>query len=335
MIRYVGAELVSALFYGGFFLTKKGKRFMNKWGVIATWKMAYSGVMTAAEMLEGGVCAGNSMTEAIMDVENNPEFASVGYGGLPNSEGAVELDAAYMDGVNLHFGAVAAVQHYANPILIARALSEYRVNSFLAGRGAEQFAERMGLQKKLLLTEKSEQRWREKLDGFDEQFFSSYDGHDTISCVCLDMTGGITAGTSTSGLFMKHPGRVGDSPLIGSGLYADNCGGACATGVGEDIMKGCLSYEIVRLMSTGMSPKDAARTAYENFYKKYEGRIGKPGNMSVICMNSDGEFGAASNIRFPFVAANHENKTSFYLCERDGGRQAIARVSAEALEGID
>ena len=296
---------------------------MNKWGVIATWKMSFNGVAKAAEMLKNGEPAGACMVEAIMDSENNPGFISVGYGGLPNAEGVVELDAAYMDGTNLHMGAVAAVRNYANPILIARALSDNKINAFLVGKGAEQFAEQMGLPKKRLLTAQSKKMWLEALENFDNESFSSYEGHDTVGCICLDIAGGLTAGTSTSGLFMKHSGRVGDSPLIGSGFYADSIGGACATGVGEDIMKGCLSYEIVRQMASGMKPADAARTAFESFIKKYEDKIGKPGNMSVICMNSDGEFGAATNVTFPFAAGNHDKGPSLYICERDGGKQNI------------
>lgn len=306
---------------------------MNPWGVIATWKMAYNGAVKAADMLEKGESAGDSLTAAILDVEDNPAFSSVGYGGLPNAEGEVELDAAFMDGTNLHFGAVAAVRGRANPILIARALSGYKINSFLAGEGAERFAEEMGLPRKGLLTEKSERRWREKRERFDEKMFSSYEGHDTIGCVCLDRSGGLAAGTSTSGLFMKRPGRIGDSPLIGCGLYADSLGAACATGVGEDIMKGCLSYEIVRLISSGMPPAGAAKSAFESFLRKYVEKIGMPGNMSVICMNSEGDFGAATNIDFPFAAANQKAKASLYLCRRDGGEQNIEVTSAEMVDG--
>ena len=223
------------------------------WGIIATWNMAYEGVKKAATVLTNEGSASDAAEEAIIAVENNPDYSSVGYGGLPNEEGMVELDAAYMDGDTFDIGAIAGVSNIKNPISVARKLSKDTFNIFLVGNGATKYAEKEGFELKNMLTPKASKAYTERVKEIYEKNLSPYDGHDTVGMVALDTHGKMVSATSTSGLFMKKSGRIGDSALSGSGFYVDSeIGGASATGLGEDLMKGCVSYEIVRLMGQGL-----------------------------------------------------------------------------------
>ncbi len=204
-------------------------------------------------------------------VEDCPEYRSVGYGGLPNQECEVELDAAFMDGGDsLSIGAVGGIKDFKNPISIARKLMDEEYNIFLVGLGAEKYAHKMGFERKNMLTEYSREQWQKKIVENNKINSKPYDGHDTVGVVGLDQNRKMAVATSTSGLFMKKVGRIGDSPLSGSGFYVDSeiGGGASATGLGEDIMKGCISYEIVRLMGEGHHPQEAAEKAVYALNKK-------------------------------------------------------------------
>ena len=211
------------------------------YGIIATWRMAKEGIELADEMLKKGETSGKAIETAIKAVEDFPYYKSVGYGGLPNEEQIVELDAGYMDGDTMSVGALGAIKDFANPISIAKKLSEEKVNNVLVGAGAEKYAREMQFEEKEMLTDRAKAFYRKRKKEMDQEL-KPYDGHDTVGMVCLDTSGTVTAATSTSGLFMKRSGRVGDSPIVGSGFYADSeVGGATATGLGEDLMKGCIS----------------------------------------------------------------------------------------------
>ena len=161
-----------------------------------------------------------------------------------------------------------------------------------------------------------------------------YTGHDTVGMVCLDCAGKMTAATSTSGLFMKRKGRVGDSPISGSGFYVDSAvGGASATGLGEDVMKGCVSYEIVRLMKEGMHPQQACEAAVNLFDKTLRERRGKAGDMSLIAMNNKGEWGVATNIEgFSFSVATEGQEPIVYLTKNVDGKCIHEVASQEWLD---
>lgn len=280
-----------------------------KWAIIATWPMAYEGVCRGADILQNGGNSQDAAEAVAIDVEDNPEFTSVGTGGLPNEKGEVQLDGAFMDGNTLAVGAVAGMKGFKNPIKIARALMEERFNNFLVGAGAEDYADKKGFERAILLSEKGKEQWllgHEKV----KKGLSAYDGHDTVGIVALDTTGAITSATSTSGLFMKKEGRVGDSPLFGSGLYADSeVGGATATGVGEDIMKGCSSFYITCLMKAGKSPQEAADEAVRSLHNRLVKAVGKARDISVVCLGRDGSYGASTNIdSFEFVVATNDMK---------------------------
>jgi len=162
-----------------------------------------------------------------------------------------------------------------------------------------------------------------------------YSGHDTVGMVCVDADAHMTSATSTSGLFMKHAGRVGDSPVSGSGFYVDSkVGGASATGLGEDVMKGCVSYEIVRLMKEGKTPQEACEIAVQSFDQELKERRGKAGDMSLIAMNNKGEWGCATNIEgFSFVVATRDLKPTVYLVKFDeDGKQYFEEASQEWMD---
>ena len=207
------------------------------YAMIATWRMALDGVSRGKEMLAEGCCAADALESAIRMVEEREEYTSVGYGGLPNAQMQVELDAGFMDGDSLSIGAVGGIHDFASPFAIARRLSREPLNNFLVGSGAELYAHKHGFARRNMLSEAARARYMRQRQ---EQPLQAYAGHDTVCMIALDHCGSMCAGTSTSGLFMKHPGRVGDSPIAGSGFYADSeVGCACATGLGEEVMKGC------------------------------------------------------------------------------------------------
>lgn len=304
------------------------------WGIIATWRMAVEGITEASHLLDAGGTAGDAIETAIRAVEDFEYYKSVGYGGLPNEEMEVELDAAFMDGDTLDVGAVAAIKDFANPVSIARSLSKLKVNNFLVGEGAEKYAHKAGFERKNMLTERAKIHYRNRVKELSQKELTPYSGHDTVGMVCLDTHGSMTSATSTSGLFMKKAGRVGDSPVAGSGFYVDSkVGGASATGLGEDVMKGCVSYEIVRLMKEGMHPQEACEQAVQTFDLELKQRRGQAGDMSLVAMNCKGEWGVATNIEgFSFAVATQNEAPTVYLTRHVDGHCVHEVASEEWLE---
>lgn len=300
------------------------------WGIIGTWEMAYDGIKEGARILKEQGHVFDALEICVRMVEDCEEYSSVGYGGLPNAAGVVELDAAFMDGENLSIGAVTAVRDFANPCAIARKLMTERLNNFLAGEGAEQYAHRHGFPRKNMLTEKSKAQWLARMEkvALRERELHPYTGHDTVCAIGIDSTGHMAACTSTSGLFFKTPGRVGDSPLPGCGYYVDNrIGGACATGLGEDIMKGSLSFQIVQYMSQGLTPQEACERAVKALHDHLIAVRGKAGDLSVIAMNAHGDFGASTNIEvFQFVAASEKKALATYNARPSGLQQGNSKM---------
>ncbi|MGB7800398.1 N(4)-(beta-N-acetylglucosaminyl)-L-asparaginase [Buttiauxella sp.] len=303
----------------------------KNWGVIATWRMAWEGVSEAAHMLQEHRAASEAAVSAVTCVEDYPFYKSVGYGGLPNEQGVVELDAAFMDGTTLAIGAVASIRDIANPILVAQALSRERFNSFMVGEGAQTWALAHGFERKNMLTERAHQHYLKRKRETLDRGLSPYTGHDTVGVVTLDQNQQMCVATSTSGLFMKRPGRVGDSPVSGSGFYADSqIGAATATGLGEDLMKGCISYEIVSRMGRGMSPQQAAESAVYDLESQLIARYGRAGDLSVVCMNKHGEYGAATTIdNFSFSVATPTQVPTVFLTTREG-KQTLIRPADQA-----
>lgn len=300
--------------------------------MISTWRMSWEGLRQGMALLREGSGAGDAVTRAILCVEDDPAYTSVGYGGLPDRSGRVTMDAAYMDGVTLRLGAVMAVESVRNPILAARALCGRETNCVLAGRGAEQFAIAQGLALRDMLTENARRRWLEALD--TEKTAAPYAGHDTVCVIGLDEAGRMVVGTSTSGLFMKEPGRVGDSPVSGSGFYCDaRYGAAAATGLGEDVMRGCLSYEVVSLMRHGATAQQACEEALRDFVGRKREMGEEDGSISLIALSPDGQPGAATTLPvFPFVWG-HGDSCGLYAARRTPEGIRVAETTGEAMAG--
>jgi len=299
-------------------------------GIIATWAMAMEGVKAGRWLLDRDAKSGEALQRVIRTVEDDPTFTSVGYGGLPNQEQDVELDSGFMDGDTLSVGAVCGIRDVANPISVAARLSSEPLNNVLIQAGAEKYAQQHGFARKNMLTERASAIYMRKIAAGQ----AAPQGHDTVGVVCLDGRSTITAATSTSGLFMKARGRIGDSPLVGCGYYADSqVGGAAATGVGEDIMKGCTSYEIVRRMRDGMTPQQACESTVWQLTAQLRQRAGQARDISVIAMDRNGDYGAATNIAgpddvFSFCLSTEEMEPAIYLVRlRDGGHCVIEPAS--------
>ncbi|MGL5023002.1 MAG: N(4)-(beta-N-acetylglucosaminyl)-L-asparaginase [Cetobacterium sp.] len=302
----------------------------KKWGMIATWRMASEGVTLGSEMLKNGGKCQDALEEAVKFVEDYPFYKSVGYGGLPNEECEVELDAAFMDGKTLSIGAVASIKDFKNPISIARKLSADRYNIFLVGAGAESYAHKNGFVRQNMLTERAKKTWELRVKEIQEKNLSPYDGHDTVCMIALDKDEDMAVATSTSGLFMKKKGRVGDSPVSGSGFYVDNeVGGAAATGLGEDIMKGCLSYEVVQRIKKGEHPMEAAQKAVDEFSETLRKRRGKAGEISIVAMNNKGEWGIGTNVEFTFCVGTETEKPQVYISTPQENGEIKIEVASE------
>ena len=267
--------------------------------VVATWSFGKQAVEVAGRTLLDGGSLLDSVEKGINVIELDSDEQSVGYGGLPNADGIVELDAAIMDGKTHNVGSVAGLKHIKQPISVARRVMEASPHAMLVGDGALAFAIAQGFPQAHLLTEAAKAKW-EAWRKQQEQG-PAPDSHDTIGLVALDENGDVAAGCSTSGLGYKHPGRVGDSPLIGSGLYADNdIGGAAATGLGEEILKFCASFLVVEFMRNSHPPMEACEKVIERILQKKTGD--RNASIALVALNKHGEFGAAStDARFPYA----------------------------------
>ena len=271
--------------------------------IIATWKFALSAVTMGAKVLSSGGRALDAAEAGIRLTESDPDIDCVGLGGFLNRDGELELDAAVMDGDTLKTGAVIGIKNYEHPITGARAGMEKTMHNILVGRGAESFAREIGIESRPMLdmiTPGARKLWEEKRA---EKAAAS--GHDTIGFLALDSHGSIVSATSTSGMGMKLPGRSGDSPIIGSGFYAESgVGAASATGWGEDIMRTCMSFRMTEMIRAGADPQKAADTAVITACETMMRHGTKPREMAVICLDADGRIGAACNHKgFAYVTA--------------------------------
>lgn len=307
------------------------------WGTIATWRMANEGLEKASKMLAANSNAGDAVEKLINTIEAYPYYKSVGYGGLPNEDGVVQMDAAFMDGDTLAQGSVGAIENVMHAVSVARALSHEHYNSFRVGQGATKYASLHGFKMTNMLTDRAKKRWQKRCKEIANQKLNPYDGHDTVGAITLDVNGSMAAATSTSGLFMKKDGRVGDSPLSGSGFYVDSkVGGAAATGLGEDIMKGCLSYEIVRRMKSGQTPQQACDEAVYPFVADLKSRYGKAGEFSMVAMNNSGDWGVATNVEFTFCVANEKEAPAILMANPGPNNSTkITSVSQEWLDAYE
>ena len=298
--------------------------------------MSLEGTRQAAAVLSAGGSAGDAVEKAVMCVESNPDFLSVGYGGLPAKDGHVRLDAGWMDGDSLRCGAVMSAETILNPIRAARLLSSRHTNWMLAGRGADEFAREAGLPTGPLLTPRAKSKWEEAIKAQAPGEPEAYKGHDTVCFLGLDDRGSMVAGTSTSGLFMKELGRVGDTPVPGSGFYCDSRIGACAaTGLGEDIMRGVLSFDTVSRMASGLGPQEACTQALRDYLARLSSHGDACDSISLICLAPDGRFGAATTqARFPLTVM-HSGLTAPAVWGASAGQSLLYAAAPEDFAGID
>jgi beta-aspartyl-peptidase (threonine type) len=269
------------------------------------------GIKAAMQILRTGGTALDAVEAGIRLVEDNPADHSVGYGGLPNILGEVELDASVMEGRELKSGAVGAVKGFANPISIARKVMETLPHVFLVGEGAQRFAEEMGFKRSELLTPEAQSIWEQRLRetlpadvvghlttrgqvaDWTKQVLDVRKSKGTVNFLARDAAGDLVGGVSTSGWGWKYPGRLGDSPVIGAGNYVDNRYGAAAcTGMGEMAIRGATAHSVVFYMKMGFSLEDAGRQAM----KDLDDLGGKYlDGMNIVALDKDGRPAGFSN----------------------------------------
>ena len=301
----------------------------------------------AMQIIQSGGDALDAVIAGVNLVEDDPNDTSVGYGGLPNEAGIVELDASVMHGPTGRGGAVAALQNIRNPSKVARLVMERSDHVLLVGAGALMFAKAHGFKEEDLLTEASRKvwlRWKESLSNQDDWLpphgveandvgFNLHPivrHHGTINCNAVDLRGGVSGCTTTSGMAFKIPGRVGDSPILGAGLYVDNeVGAAGSTGRGEANLLACSSVMVVEYMRQGKSPEEAClmacrRIADQTKMKRLLDARGRPKfDVAFYALTKRGEFGGAaiwSGLKFAVNTGEKESRLvdGAHLFQRNG-----------------
>ncbi|OGU56396.1 MAG: hypothetical protein A2V66_06145 [Ignavibacteria bacterium RBG_13_36_8] len=284
--------------------------------VVSTWDFGIKTNQKALDMLLNGSSSLDSIEQGIRIIEDDPTINSVGYGGLPDEDGIVTLDALIMDWEG-NAGAVAFLQNIKNPISVAKLVMQTTNHVMIVGEGAKKFFLANGFKEKNLLTEEARKQWLEWKRNHDpnDNWHDINKHHDTIGMLAIDRYGNMSGGVSTSGLGGKIHGRVGDSPIIRAALYIDNeVGGACATGNGEWVIKTVGSFLIVEKMREGFSPQESCEIAVKRVKKINK----KNENIQVgyLALNKLGEIGAYSlKEGFSFCIAdkllNKEIKSNF------------------------
>ncbi|CEN45844.1 N(4)-(Beta-N-acetylglucosaminyl)-L-asparaginase [Capnocytophaga canis] len=261
--------------------------------VISTWNHGLPANDAAWKILASGGSALDAVEKGVMTAEADPEETSVGYGGYPDREGNVTLDACIMDSQN-NAGSVACLKNIKHPISVARLVMEKTPHVMLVGDGAKQFALSQGFKEEDLLTEKSKKAYEEWLKTSQYKPIINIENHDTISMLALDENGNLSGACTTSGMAWKMAGRVGDSPIIGGGLFLDNeVGAAAATGLGEAVIRTAGSAMVVELMRHGKSPQEACEIVTKRIYDLYKDTPELEHlQVGFIALSKSGEIGA-------------------------------------------
>ncbi|MGE0588189.1 MAG: isoaspartyl peptidase/L-asparaginase family protein [Cyclobacteriaceae bacterium] len=281
--------------------------------VVSTWNFGVAANSEAWKILSTGGRALDAVEKGVQVPEGDPTESSVGLGGLPDREGRVTLDACIMD-EHANCGAVACLEHIVHPISVARKVMEETQHVMLVGEGALQFALDQGFEKQNLLTPESEAAWKEWLKTSEYKPVANIENHDTIGMVAMDANGNLSGACTTSGMAYKLRGRVGDSPIIGAGLYVDNeVGAATSTGVGEEVIKIVGSHLVVELMRQGRSPQQACEEAVGRIVKRY-GEKSKDIQVGFLAINKLGEYGAYA-LQKGFTYAVKSNNTDNELLD--------------------
>jgi len=270
-------------------LSNENQDSVTKPVVISTWDHGVVANKVSWEILLNNGSALDAVEEGVRVVESDPRGTTVGVGGSPDRDGFVTLDACIMNHKN-ECGSVAFLQDIEHPISVARKVMEETPHVMLAGKGAYQFAIEQGFEKKELLTEQTKEAWEKWLKTSEYKPVVNIENHDTIASLALDSYGNLAGACTTSGMRYKMHGRVGDSPIIGAGLFVDNeVGAACGTGMGEAIIRTAGSAIIVEMMRNGMSPQKACEAAVERIIEKHSDLT----NLQVgfLALNKNGEYG--------------------------------------------
>jgi beta-aspartyl-peptidase (threonine type) len=297
------------------------------------------GIRQAMAVLKAGGSVLDALEAGIRPVEDNLADHWVGTSGMPSILGEIELDASIMDGHDLTAGAVGCVKGYPNPISIARKVMEVLPHIFLVGEGAERFAAEMGFQKAELMTAETRALWRKDLaalpcdpDSIDpshlvdlvHQFSNPRRTRGTVNFIARDAQGNLATGVSTSGYYGKYPGRLGDSPVIGAGNYADSRYGAAAcTGMGEMAIRSSTARSVVLYLKMGYSLEAAGVQAMQDL-RDLGGRF--ISEMNIIAMDRDGH---------PAAFSSGQGKTCIYLRDEDADIQILPRTYVDVPQRWD
>lgn len=290
--------------------------------VISTWDFGITANQAAWEVLKKNGRALDAVEAGVRIPEADLKNVTVGKGGYPDRDGHVTLDACIMDEKG-NCGAVLALEHVTHAISVARMVMEKTPHVMLAGEGAFQFAVENGFEKENLLTPESEKAWKDWLKegtykpimNIENRHFSpnklpgNQYNHDTIGMLALDAHGNLSGACTTSGMAFKMHGRIGDSPIIGAGLYVDNeVGAATSTGVGEEVVRTVGSFLVVELMRQGYTPEAACKEAVERIIRKKPEKA-KEIQVGFLALSKDGDYGAyALQQGFSFAVCNDENQ---------------------------
>ena len=262
--------------------------------VLSTWHFGIQANQEAWRILSNNGRALDAVEAGVKVPEGDPKERSVGLGGRPDRDGRVTLDACIMD-ENTNIGSVACLEHIVHPISVARAVMEKTPHVMLVAEGALEFVLSQRFKKEKLLTPDSEAEWKEWLKTSEYKPKANIENHDTIGMIALDMNGNLSGACTTSGMAFKMRGRVGDSPIIGAGLYVDNeVGAATATGHGEEVIRIAGCHSVVELMRQGLSPETACKKAVERILLSAKRRNKALADIQVgfIAINKKGEHGA-------------------------------------------
>ncbi len=259
--------------------------------VISTWNFGKEANVEAWKVLSANGRALDAVERGVWVPEADPKNTTVGLGGAPDRDGKVTLDACIMDEKS-NCGAVLCLEHIVHPISVARMVMEKTPHVMLAGDGALQFALANGFKKEKLLTPESEKAWKEWLKTAKYKPVANIENHDTIGMVALDSAQNLSGACTTSGMAYKMKGRIGDSPIIGAGLFVDNeVGAATSTGVGEEVIRICGSHLVVELMRQGNTPQEACEKAVMRIVKNQPEKS-KQIQVGFLALGKNGDYGA-------------------------------------------
>ena len=283
--------------------------------VVSTWDFGVGANQAAWQVLNAGGSALDAVEAGARWAESELCNSTVGHCGYPDRDGVLSLDACIMDGDG-RCGSVAALSDILHPVSVARAVMEKTPHVMLVGEGAQQFAVEQGFERRKLLTPEAEKAWQEwlKTEQYAPQINAerrglpgNKDNHDTLGIVAIDAHGHMAGACTTSGMAWKMHGRVGDSPIIGAGLYVDNeVGAATASGMGEEMIRNAASFLVVELMRQGRSPADACREAIERVVHKRP-EASRTLQVCFLAMDKQGRTGAYALHR-GFVYAVHDSE---------------------------